>query len=185
MKKVITKSKIIIAVIFLILGGNVSAQNDTQAETKERFKHNLGFGAGVSTGHGLSYKYFGKKLGAQVNFAPFKDETKVIMSTGLTLLLRLVELEKISFFVYQGNHFYFEEESYTYTEYGYDEFNGTQTSNEVTYSNERKELNTGAGIGLEFMPHKRIAFNIMGGYGGQDSFRKISFTGETSIYFKF
>lgn len=179
------KKLLLITSIFCLTTG-AFAQEEIEPKSTERFNHSLGFGAGVSTGYGLSYRYFGGKLGAQVNFAPYKDETKVIMSTGLTFLFRLVELEKISFFAYQANHFYFEEESYTYTDYEYDYYNGNNTTaKEVTYSNERKFFNNGAGIGLEFTPNKRLSFNIMGGYGCQEDFKKISFTGETAIYFKF
>lgn len=175
------KKLLLISSLFFITIG-VFAQ-----EKKDRFNHSLGFGAGVSTGYGLSYRYFGGKLGVQVNFSPYKDETKVIMSSGVTFLFRLVELEKLSFYAYQANHFYYEKESYTYTEYDYEYSNGTTitTANKVTYLNEQKYFNNGAGIGLEFTPSKRISLNVMGGYGGQKDFRKISFTGETAIYFKF
>ncbi|MGB0882898.1 MAG: hypothetical protein ACPGSO_08080, partial [Vicingaceae bacterium] len=159
--------KIVLATALFCLIGNINAQKESKVNNEERFNHSLGFGAGLSTGHGLSYRYFGKKLGVQVNFSPYKDETKVIMSSGLTFLYRIVELEKLSFFAYQANHYYFEEESYTYTEYSYDYYNGSNTSSkEVTYKNERNEINNGVGIGLEFLPSDRIGFNIMGGYGG-------------------
>lgn len=178
--------KIVLATALFCLIGNINAQEEPKVNKEERFNHSLGFGAGVSTGHGLSYRYFGKKFGAQVNFSPYKDETKVMLSSGITFLLRLVELEKVSFFAYQANHYYYEKESYTYIDYSYDYYGGTNTtSKEITHTNERNEINNGVGIGLEFTPSKRIGFNIMGGYGGQDSFKKISFTGETAIYFRF
>ncbi len=179
------KKLLLIASIFCLTSG-AFAQEDLKAKEVERFNHSLGFGAGVSTGHGISYRYFGKKLGAQVNFSPYKDETKVMMSSGVTFLFRMVELEKLSFFAYQANHYYYEKESYTYIDYQYDYYGGTNTtSKEITHTNERNEVNNGLGIGLEFTLSKRIGFNVMGGYGGQDSFKKISFTGETAIYFRF
>ncbi|MDG1477201.1 MAG: hypothetical protein P8Q14_08650, partial [Vicingaceae bacterium] len=113
------KKLLLFASIFCLTTG-AFAQEETKVNNKKRFNHSLGFGAGISTGHGLSYRYFGKKLGVQVNFSPYKDEYKTNISSGVTFLYRLVELNEFTFFLYQGNHYYFNEESHTYTDYDYD-----------------------------------------------------------------
>ena len=147
------------------------AQEDNEINNTPQFKHNLGFGAGFTTGYGLSYRFFPKKLGAQVNFAPFMDEYTSRYSIGLTLLLRLVQTEKTSFYIYQGNHYFIEESKYR-------NFNGN-SSNINSYSN------NGIGLGLELIAGKRVAFNLMGGYAGIENFEKINFTSEIAIYYKF
>jgi hypothetical protein len=177
MKSKIAKMKLLLSISILLMSSSIYAQGSIVKKEKERFNHSLGFGAGVSTGYGLSYRYFGKKLGAQVNFSPYKDENKVIISSGLTFFLRMLELDEVSFFVYQANHFYYNKESYSY-DHNY-------SGEKVSYRNEQKYFNNGAGIGIEWTPHNRIGINIMGGYGGQENFDKISFTGETGVYFKF
>ena len=88
------KKLLLITSIFCLTTG-VFAQEDVTPQKPERFKHALGFGAGISTGYGLSYRYFGDKFGTQINFSPYKDETKVMMSSGVTFLFRIVELEKL------------------------------------------------------------------------------------------
>jgi hypothetical protein len=180
MKSRITKMKLLISAGILLMSSSISAQGEVVVEEKERFNHSLGFGAGISTGYGLSYRCFGKKLGIQINFSPYKDEEKVIISSGLTFLYRIVELENISFFVYQANHFYFKEETIVRKSYDFD-YVETVTTTFVKES----YLNNGVGIGLEWEPFERIGVNVMGGYGGQENFRKVSFTGEGAIYFRF
>jgi hypothetical protein len=171
------KSKLIIIAAILFITNNVFSQEKIEKRESVRFNHSLGFGAGISTGYGMSYRYFGKKLGAQVNFSPYKDENKVNISSGLTFLYRIVELEEWSFYVYQGNHFYYDKD--TSTDYNY------MNDESVTQTIETKYVNNGVGLGAEYATTERLSFNGMLGYGGQENFEKISITVEVAVYFKF
>lgn len=181
MYKNIRKLKLLIVAGVFLISSSVFSQIEIEPKSQERFNHSLGFGAGVSTGIGLSYRYFGEKLGAQVNFMPYKDEGILIMSSGLTFLYRLVELEDLSFFVYQGNHFFFSEETVTNKSYDYPGAVETIT----TIFEEDKYFNNGAGIGIEWVRRSRLGLNAMAGFGGQEYFKKLNFTGEVAVYFKF
>jgi len=176
------KLLLITSIICLISG--VFAQKEITPKKIERFNHSLGFGAGVSTGYGLSYRYFGNKLGAQVNFSPFKDENKLIISSGLTFLYRLAEIDELSFYVYQANHFYFREETVTNTSYDYTDYYETIETTTTVFE-EDKYFNNGAGIGVEWIHKNRLGLNAMAGYGGQENFKKLNFTGEVAVYFMF
>ena len=176
MYKDIRKLKLLIVAGVLLISSSAFSQTEIEPNSQDRFNHSLGFGAGVSTGYGLSYRYFGEKLGVQVNFSPYKNENQLIISSGLTFLYRLVELEDLSFFVYQGNHFFFSEETVT---------NYTEEPIITTTFEEDKYFNNGAGIGIEWVHRSRLGLNAMAGYGSQENFKKLNFTGEVAVYFKF
>jgi len=176
--------KLLLITSIFCLTINAFAQEEKKIKSTERFKHSLGFGAGVSTGYGLSYRYFGEKFGAQVNFSPFKDETKLIVSSGLTFLYRIAEIDELSFFVYQANHFYFKEETVVNTSYDYTDTYETIETVTTTFE-EDKYFNNGAGIGIEWVHDQRLGLNAMAGYGGQENFKKLNFTAEAAIYFMF
>ena len=184
MYKNIRKLKLLIVAGVLLISSSVFSQTEIEPKSQERFNHSLGFGAGVSTGYGLSYRYFGEKLGAQVSFMPYKDEGILIMSSGLTFLYRLVELEDLSFFVYQGNHFFFREETVTNRSYDYTDAYETIETITTTFE-EDKYFNNGAGIGIEWVHRSRLGLNAMAGFGGQENFKKLNLTGEVAVYFKF
>ncbi len=177
MKSKITEMKMLIIIGALFVSSTAYSQNKTEDKEPVRFNHSLGFGAGVSTGYGLSYRYFGEKFGTQVNFSPYKDEERTNISLGLTFLYRIVELDQFSFFVYQGNHFFYDKNS----SIDYDYYSGKQT----TRTTEKQFFNNGVGIGLEWDVSERIGINTMAGYGGRENFKKISITGEVAIYFRF
>ena len=169
--------KLLLITSIFCLTTSAFTQEETSLQKPERLKHHLGFGAGISTGYGLSYRYFGDKFGSQVNFSPYKDETRVNISAGITFLYRLGDIKEYSFYLYQGNHFYFDE----HTETEYDYYSDTETS----VVNKSQFFNHGIGVGVEYVTSDRISFNGMIGYGSQKDFKIISMSVEAAVYFKF
>jgi len=143
-------------------------------QENKAFNHSIGVGAGFTTGYGLSYRFWPKKIGAQATFAPFKDESSFQFNIGVTLLYKLIETEKTNLFLYQGNEWYYK--NYELTYYGN---TGPVEKREQDY------FHNSIGIGIEFIILKRVSFNIMGGYASYENFSRIGFTGETGLYFKF
>ena len=135
--------------------------------------HSLGIGAGFTTGVGLSYRYVPASFGGQVTFAPYSDNYTTQASFGATLLYFLRRNEFTNLFLYQGNHFvYFNDKEWYYD-------NGQIDSYTKSY------WNNGVGIGIEIIILQRIGFNMMGGYGFYENFSRLSFTGETGLYYHF
>lgn len=153
---------IILSVNPLIAGQNSDNQEDLSVNT---YQHAFGFGAGVTTGYGLSYRYFENRFGIQANFAPFYTESRSHMSTGLSILFRLENTEHVNFYLYQGNHLLTEYRQFT-REYTYRWFNGL-------------------GVCIEIIMRERASLNIMSGFAGRDNFDEIGVTGELALYFLF
>jgi hypothetical protein len=167
------KTRILIFLLILsFLNLTISGQEKVDTININKFKHALGFGAGFTTGYGLSYRFMPNKFGVQTNFAPYKDKYRALFSFGITFLYKLIETNNINLFLYQGNHYFYRKEKYIY----YDQNDSYQVD---------KYFNNGLGIGIEFIILKRLSFNLMGGYAGFENFNKISFTGETGLYFRF
>lgn len=146
-------------------------------ENKENStKHGLGAGAGFTTGYGLSYRYTPNKWGAQVNFAPYKDNETERYSAGLTILYRLIENTNTSLYAYQGNHYYYKSQmQYTY--------NPIAPFNETYERVSEGYMNNGVGFGIEILFAKRISFNLMAGFATYRNFSNINLTGETALYY--
>lgn len=132
------------------------------------FVNYLGFGAGFTTGYGLSYRYWPKYMGAfgfQFNFAPMRSGSTNRYSYGLSMLLSMVETKTVNLYLYQGNHLY--------------------STYNISNNSNNQELYNGIGIGLEFLSKERVSYNLMGGIAAFESFSKYNFTGELAIYYKF
>jgi len=149
----------------------VSAREPSDSLNTKTFKHALGVGAGFTTGAGLSYRFIPKKFGAQLTFAPIKDDNSFWFNLGITLIYRLIQTDYTNLLLYQGNVLFYEKiDSDPY--YHLDD--------RVT-----KYFNNSIGIGIEFIILKRVSFNLMGGYAAYDNFDRLAFTGEMGLYFKF
>lgn len=167
------KTRILIFLLILFfVNETISGQEKDDTINRTKFKHALGFGAGFTTGYGLSYRFMPNKLGVQTNFAPFKNNYETWLSFGITFLYKLIETKSTNLFLYQGNHYFYRKEKYL----GYYNNSPDQVD---------KYFNNGLGIGIEFIILKRLSFNLMGGYAGYRNFEQISFTGETGLYFRF
>jgi hypothetical protein len=160
------KTKILIFIIFLsflnmpIIGQTVS---DSVNYNSIKSKYALGFGAGFTTGYGMSFKFTPNKFGLQTNFAPLYTHYQTRYSIGVTILYTLFEDERSSFYLYQANNFMYSKMS--------DYVN--------TY------FNNGFGFGIELVFIEHFGLNLMAGYGASRNFEQLSITGETGIYYKF
>ena len=167
----ISKFTSLLSFLFILsFTGPLSAQIDS---TKIFLKNYLGAAAGITTGYGLSYRFCPNKAGIQLTFAPTSNKYHTRISAGLTFLFRMVETERANLFIYQGNHFLFYKDTYTYY------YGNSHTSKE--YYN----MYNGIGLGIEFIIVKRVSLNIMGGYAAYENFNRLSLTGETGLFFKF
>lgn len=164
------KIRILIFSLFLLfLNVTISGQERMDTNKVIKYKHALGVGNGFTIGHGLAYRFLPNKIGFLTTFAPLYNESKTTISFGLSFLYKLIETEKTSLFIYQGNQF--THESYKY----------------ISYSHQKKvnTFNNGLGIGVEVIILKRISFNLMGGYSAYENFQRIGFTGEAGLFYKF
>lgn len=173
---------ILSTVLFLVCGAysTVNAQPESELANQEEFKFNLGFGAGFTTGYGLSFRYMPKRFGAQLNVGPYFDEDTERYSLGLTFLYNLIESRRTNLYLYQGNHYLYN----TYLDYIY---NPKQPHNQPPVEVKRQEIyiNSGVGMGAEIILAERLSLNFMAGYAFYRNFRSLNLTGETAFFFKF
>ena len=168
--------------LFLILfhasNFEASAQNTLNNNGTQIYKYGIGGGAGFTTGYGLSFKYLPKKFGAQITFAPFKNMETERYSIGLTLIYLLIQNKLTNFYLYQGNHYYYNSQTY----FIYDPNKVGEP--EKTGSTEAF-INNGLGFGFEIIIAKRIGLNLMTGYAFYNNFEQLNVTGEAALYYKF
>ncbi len=130
-----------------------------QVANAQEYKHNVGVGAGFTTGMGLSYRYFPNKFGVQVSFLPVKNDDFRLISTGLTGLVKSVDTKYFDTFAFLGNHYVT-----TFDDY---------------------EYQIGIGYGLSF--GRRVIVSAMLGMGFFDVTKTFNIlpTAEAGIYFSF
>ena len=163
------KHKIII--IFLLFTLTIYGQDSTKS--KIPLKHFIGVGAGFTTGYGLSYRLINNKYGVQFNFGPMSSQNQYTsISSGVTLLYKLAELDVTNIYMYWGNHLYYRKDVYFHL------------SSHIKYYEKSTKWNTGLGIDLELNKEKRLVFNIMFGLGGYDSFITKTLTGEIGMHYR-
>ncbi len=158
------KTKILFLAILCLFAVSISAQENNSVERQTYSKHNIGLGAGLSTGFGLSYRYFPKRFGVQANIGTFKPTDRVY-SGGITFLLKIAESKVINLFLYQGNHAL--------------NYKIAEASDESIY------FTNGIGVGTELKIADKIGLNLMCGYAAIDNFTDHFITLETGIYYKF
>jgi len=137
------------------------------AMAQDNSAHHIGASAGVTTGFGLSYRYWPTKLGLQVTALPtfIKDEGSMT-SFGASVLYTLNDGNKIDLYSYLGNSIiYIKDNSYS----------------ELTY-------NAGVGFGLKFDIFDELNINVQFGYGGMNiasNYSMFSMVGEAGFYYNF
>lgn len=161
----------------------ITAQEKPKVEQQKKYKHSVGIGAGATTGLGLSYRYFPKKLGFQLNFVPFYEDygSSAFISAGLTALYNLKETEQVAFYTFFGNH-------YLHNSNGNNIDISNRNNNYYGYYDKKKQYdyyNSGIGLGLEFSTKKQVTLNFMLGYAQYNIFEKLFFTAEAALYFRF
>ena len=129
--------------------------------------HHVGSSAGVTTGIGLSYRYWPTKFGFQVTALPtlIQNETS-ITSLGASLLYTLNDADKIDLYSYFGNSIF------------------------LGYHNSEAEIiyNLGVGFGIKFDIFEDLNFNTQFGYGVMNITNESStfnIVGETGLYYHF
>lgn len=175
----------VIMILFFI--STVYGQKEETKTYEKLYKHSFGVGAGFTTGLGLSYRYFPKKYGFQLNVAPYYENygKDAFVSGGLTILCNLSENRNNCVYAYLGNHYlYYSLREYK-TDYVWDPITQQYIYSTSEHTNKRTELNTGLGFGFEFNTKKRVTLNIMAGYAQYNSFEKLFFTGELALYYRF
>ena len=153
------------------------AETEIDTTTDVKYKNSIGGVAGYTVGLGLAYKRMFNKFAVQVSFAPYKDEEYSSYNAAFSFYYNLVEASKINFFVYQGNHYIYNE----YFEYEWNKTNDIIDKKTVIES----YWNNGLGIGIEIIILKRVGLDLMAGYASYDNYKRISFTGEIGIGFMF
>lgn len=168
------KTKLCLLTLFFLLfefAGYAQETGDILTHTK--YKHYIGAAAGLTTGYGMSYRYWPTRFGAQGTFglSGSRNSNNVLYkarySFGMAFLYKAVDTDLVNLFFYQGNHYnyYF---NTNYSGGGYSEaywFNGI-------------------GLGLELCVD-RLSMNLMGGYAAYSSFSGFGLTGEIGLYYRF
>lgn len=181
-----TKISLLFILVIFITSNTFSQVTEEKVtpEYQKIYKHSLGMGIGFTTGLGLSYRYFPKKYGFQINLAPYYQDygNDAFISAGFTLLYNLSETRITALYAYLGNHYLYQ--SYKNEEYVWDPI--TQNYMYANPTTVKKDfLNTGIGFGFEFNTSKRVTLNLMAGYAQYNSFERLFFTGEMALYYRF
>lgn len=154
-------NKLIISIGFFLLSFSSISQDHSP--------HHIGMSAGVTTGFGLSYRYWPSKLGIQLTALPtISQNNGSFTSAGLTVLYTIKDREKIDLYAYLGN-------SILYTKSG---------------NNSDSFFNSGLGFGFKFKIFDELNFNTQFGYGaitevGNDVSPNFSIVGELGLYYHF
>jgi len=168
--------------LILILSVILSTTVRSQEMARQVFKHEIGLAAGVSTGYGISYRYWPGKFGFQITTTPHIDQEYSTASFGVTGLMTLSEIDWMRVFLYVGNHFlYTKDHLYQY----YDQNGNPLADPSLEVTREGRYI-LGIGPGFEFLLGKKFGFNLMFGFRSDwavDDY-KISITGETGIFYR-
>lgn len=170
----------LISVIFVLIQQFSYGQEEKLIEETftQKYKWSVGVGAGFTTGYGFSVKYQPKKNGIQLNFLPYSYtvDNEQLVCVGLTLVHDFVNVQYNNVFLYFAN-------SFTY-------YNNTNPRGVFSNYYNRNDFNgsiynTGLGIGLQTNTEKRVVINIMLGYAQYDLGKRLFFTGETALHYRF
>ena len=125
------------------------------------FDHEVGLHAGFTTGLGLSYRYWPRRLGIQATFLPIFGNDNQFISLGLSGLLMLKDDTNVNFFTYVGNHWIFRDDRDT-------------------------QWNLGLGPGLKFIVSDELSIDVMAGYALYDVNDGLtsSVTAELGFYYR-
>jgi len=151
------KLALIFGLVFC-LGYTTTAQsNDTIKPFTYNHKHNIGLHAGLTTGIGISYRYWPTKLGIQLTSIPIISNKRTFVSAGITALYTLNDGQKVDLYGYFGNHILY---SKTTKSIGI-----TQPGQPTTIIKESTNYNVGVGFGFKIDINQDLNFNLQAGYG--------------------
>lgn len=135
--------------VFMLCCGISYAQesvNDGSQTNLSPYTHYFGLGAGIMSGVGLSYRYWPKPWGLQVNCIPVVNQNTIYTSIGLLGLYLINDAQWSRFFLYFGG-------SYTYNQY--------KDNSRIVYKQNFAYL--GGGIGMELVLFDHFGLDLMGG----------------------
>ncbi|MBN1306492.1 MAG: hypothetical protein JXA18_01145 [Chitinispirillaceae bacterium] len=170
----------------LIVAAAVAFGAQEQQAEPNFYPHNIGAGAGFSTGLGLSYRHwFENTYGLQINFIPFVSEQgeyyNRFISVGLTGLKILRQARMVNLFGYVGVHGLYHNERFEETDEVSEE-PGTGIYHEKSTT---CFIGLGPGIDIHFW---KLSINAMAGiagrFAGSDDWA-MQMSGETALYYTF
>lgn len=124
------------------------------------FEHQIGLNAGLTTGMGVSYRYWPGRFGNQITFLPFKNRDFYMVSLGYTGLIKIHEIRQLALFGYVSDH--------------------------MLFMKTKNVMNLGIGVGFEVY-FGVIGVNIMYGYGIYNIMNKsqVNLTAEMGLFYRF
>ena len=147
--------------------------NTSNNDMPHNFYHYVGLYSGMSTGIGITYRYF-DDWGIQISLLPFTYYGTFTLNFGTVALKTIYNGEWSKFFLFLGG-------SVNYNSYSYSYLGGSSLS-----------FGVGAGAGMEFYLFKNIAIDLMFGLGGNNLGRSgyyssgyFGITVEGGIFYRF
>lgn len=164
------------------------------ADDRNEFSNYIGGAFGLSTGYGLSYRYWPGNYGGQIVFSPFTDGDDTRFNLGIGGFKTLHETKKTRLFLYtatNGTLANYGEDSWT--EYEYDDNHNIIEGSEKKVTEEAYTdlgMTVGIGPGFELYIFNNIVLDFMFGYsyslGETLSWNNgLGFTFETALYYRF
>lgn len=175
--------KVIIISIFLLLSQLLVAEQE-----EANLSRYIGGAFGISTGYGLSYRYWPEEWGVQVVFSPYSNGEDYTINLGTGVFRTLHETKHTRLFLYGATN-----GTYKYESPWEWEQEDIETK-EVTTEKEGDEHTVGGtigiGPGMEIYIFKNVVLNFMFGYqfsigSGQIAGAGLGFTFETALYYRF
>lgn len=156
-------------------------------ELTNSYPHYLGISGGMTTGYGISFRYW-DDWGFQITALPIIMDTIVNVNIGISVLKELYDAGWSKLFVYAGTSAIYSKGFYTYAVYDYSTYSsygGYGRDSVGTFS-----WNIGFGPGIEFYIMQNLCLDLMFGmamYNNIQTYWRIfaNLTVEGSIFFRF
>ncbi len=175
-----------VKIILLICAAFLSTMLPLSAETetvkpKDDTRHALGLAAGLTTGSGLSYRYWPGDFGFQATFLPNTAAGEPYVNSGITFFYQISRTQTTRFYLYASSRHLFKKYDEDYYDYGSDWYT-ERNGDSYEYS-----LSIGAGPGIEIFLFEDIGINLMTGYAVHNINRDTVFTMtvESAVFYNF
>lgn len=162
-----------VLIIIILITTTLSIYSDESKETYDKY---IGAGFGMTTGFGLSYRYWPQNWGGQVLFTPIWDDDTIGFNLGFAGFRRLHETKYTRLFLYLATSSYMD----------WNEAEEFEVKDDNTETNEDSmtfEPAIGFGPGLEIFLFDHIVIDVMFGFGLTNN--GLNFTAETGLYYRF
>lgn len=146
------------------------------------YRHEIGIGIGTTTGTGLAYRIWRKKLGLQVLILPYHTAIVEHYTFGFTLMHTLVRNPVSNLFLYQSNRY----RSST----DYRVMDGPWRNGGYSYTSAKTiDWANGLGLGYEILigkgTYRPLGISMMTGWGFYRTFTRVNLSGEIGVVYKF